>query len=131
VTNPVAAQPIVATAAHWDQVIDAMRGVVQDRRGTANRALAAMGAMNYSMAGKTGTAQVVGVKQNAKYDPRRLAKAQLDHALFIAFAPVESPRIAVGVLVENGEHGSSTAAPVARQVIDAFMQHYPEGVGLE
>jgi penicillin-binding protein 2 len=131
VTNPVAAQPIVAAAAHWDQVIDAMRGVVQDRRGTANRALAAMGALSYSMAGKTGTAQVVGVKQNAKYDPRRLAKAQLDHALFIAFAPVELPRIAVGVLVENGEHGSSTAAPVARQVIDAFMQHYPEGVGLE
>jgi penicillin-binding protein 2 len=131
VTNPVAAQPIVAAAAHWDQVIDAMRGVVQDRRGTANRALAAMGPMSYSMAGKTGTAQVVGIKQNAKYDPRLLAKSQLDHALFIAFAPVEQPRIAVGVLVENGEHGSSTAAPVARQVIDAFMQLYPEGVGLD
>ncbi|TAL04730.1 MAG: penicillin-binding protein 2 [Porticoccaceae bacterium] len=130
VTNPVS-EPIVAAAAHWDQVIDAMRGVVEDRRGTAHTAITAMGPMNYTLAGKTGTAQVVGVKQNAKYDARRLAKTQLDHALFIAFAPVESPRIAVGVLVENGEHGSSTAAPVARRVIDAFMQLYPDGTGLE
>lgn len=130
VTNP-ASEPIVAAAGHWDQVIDAMRGVVEDRRGTAHTAITAMGPMSYTLAGKTGTAQVVGVKQNAKYDPRHLAKAQLDHALFIAFAPVESPRIAVGVLVENGEHGSSTAAPVARRVIDAFMQLYPDGAGLE
>jgi penicillin-binding protein 2 len=131
VANPVSEKSIVAATAHWDQVVEAMRGVVQDRKGTAHGALAAMGAMTYTMAAKTGTAQVVGVKQNARYDPRRLAKAQLDHALFIAFAPVESPRIAVGVLVENGEHGSSTAAPVARRVIDAFMQLYPEGADLE
>lgn len=130
VASPVA-EPIVAAPAHWDQIIDAMHDVVDDRRGTAHGAITAMGPMGYTLAGKTGTAQVVGVKQNAKYDPHHLAKTQLDHALFIAFAPVESPRIAVGVLVENGEHGSSTAAPVARRVIDAFMQLYPDGAGLE
>ena len=130
VADPVG-EPIAAAPAHWDQVIDAMHGVVEDRRGTAHSAITAMGPLTYTLAGKTGTAQVVGVKQNTKYDPRHLAKTQLDHALFIAFAPVEAPRIAVSVLVENGEHGSSTAAPVARRVIDAFMQLYPDDAGLE
>jgi penicillin-binding protein 2 len=80
------------------------------------------------MAGKTGTAQVVGIKQDERYDASKLAKLQLDHALFIAFAPVENPRIAVAVIVENGEHGSSTAAPVARDVINAYFKYYPEPV---
>ena len=61
----------------------------------------------------------------------RLAKEQLDHALFIAFAPVEAPRVAVAVIVENGEHGSSTAAPVARRVIDTYMATHAEVAGLE
>ncbi|MBK6960591.1 MAG: penicillin-binding protein 2 [Gammaproteobacteria bacterium] len=131
VANPPSAAPIRVASEHWDEIFRGMRGVVEDRQGTARSAIAAMGPATYTMAGKTGTAQVVGVKQNARYDPRRLTKTQLDHALFIAFAPVESPRIAVGVLVENGEHGSSTAAPVARRVIDAFMQFYPDGTGHE
>lgn len=118
-------------AGSWDAVIEAMQGVVVDRQGTARAALAAMGPMAYSMAGKTGTAQVVGIKQNERYDARRLAKEQLDHALFIAFAPVEAPRIAVAVIVENGEHGSSTAAPVARRVMDAYLAGLAEVAGLE
>ena len=107
---------------HWRPVLDAMRGVVHDGRGTARQAGVGMA---YEMAGKTGTAQVVGIKQEEKYDATKLAKLQLDHALFIAFAPVENPRIAVGIIVENGEHGSSTAAPVARQLIDAYFTYYP------
>ncbi|OUS02282.1 penicillin-binding protein 2 [Gammaproteobacteria bacterium 54_18_T64] len=115
-------------ARYWDLVLDAMAGVVRDVRGTARRAI---GKIDYTMAGKTGTAQVVGIKQDEKYDASKLAKLQLDHALFIAYAPIEKPRIAVAVIVENGEHGSSTAAPVARAVIDAYLQHYPLGLEVE
>ncbi|MBQ0798587.1 MAG: penicillin-binding protein 2 [Porticoccaceae bacterium] len=110
---------------HWDHVLGAMAGVVTDQRGTARRALAAI---KYPMAGKTGTAQVVGIKQDERYDASKMAKLQLDHALFIAFAPLDNPRIAVGVIVENGEHGSSTAAPVAGQIVDAYMKFYPHQV---
>lgn len=110
---------------HWDHVLGAMSGVVSDQRGTARRALAEI---KYPIAGKTGTAQVVGIKQDERYDAPKLAKLQLDHALFIAFAPVDKPRIAIGVVVENGEHGSSTAAPVAGQMIDAYMKYYPDQV---
>lgn len=86
--------------------------------GTA--ALAGMGAP-YTIAGKTGTAQVVGIKQGQKYDESRVQERHRDHALFVAFAPVEAPRIAVAVLVENGGHGGSTAAPVARAVFDYYL----------
>lgn len=106
----------------WDLIFEGMKGVVHGPRGTARNAITHLG---YDMAGKTGTAQVVGIKQNEKYDITKVAKLRRDHALFVAFAPVERPRIAVGVLVENGEHGSSRAAPVARQVIDAYLAWYP------
>jgi len=85
--------------------------------------------LNYHIAGKTGTAQVIGIKQDEEYDAELVAKRNRDHALFIAFAPVEDPKIAVAVIVENGEHGSSTAAPVARKIIDAYMNYYPEALG--
>jgi penicillin-binding protein 2 len=75
----------------------------------------------YAIAGKTGTAQVVGIKQGAKYDERRIHERHRDHALFVAFAPAEAPRIALAVLVENGGHGGSTAAPIARAVFDYFL----------
>jgi penicillin-binding protein 2 len=104
--------------AYWDAVIIAMQDVVHSPRGTAkiiNKDLP------YHVAGKTGTAQVVGIAQNTTYDASKLDKRQRDHALFIAFAPVEEPRIAVAVMVENGEHGSSTAAPLARKVMDAWL----------
>ena len=109
--------------AYWTVTIDAMEDVVHDLRGTAksiNKDLP------YRIAGKTGTAQVVGIAQNATYDASKLDKRQRDHALFVAFAPAEDPRIAVAVMVENGEHGSTTAAPVARKVMDAYL--LPEGV---
>jgi penicillin-binding protein 2 len=86
--------------------------------GTAARAGA--GAL-YTFAGKTGTAQVVAMKQGEKYDEKKVAERHRDHALFVAFAPAENPRIALGILVENGGHGSGTAAPIARTVLDYFL----------
>jgi penicillin-binding protein 2 len=86
--------------------------------GTASRS--AMGA-EYSIAGKTGTAQVFTVAQNARYDESAISERLRDHAWFVAFAPVEDPRIAIAVLVENGRSGSGTAAPIARTVMDAYL----------
>jgi penicillin-binding protein 2 len=103
---------------HWDVVIRAMRDVVHGQRGTASRIN--RGAQ-FRMAGKTGTAQVIGIAQGAEYDAEQLAKRQRDHALFIGFAPLDDPQIAVAVIVENGEHGSSAAAPIARKVFDAYL----------
>lgn len=103
---------------HWDIVFDAMREVVHGRRGTGQRIR--RGA-KYEIAGKTGTAQVVGIKQDEEYDASKLDARHLDHALFIGFAPYDNPQIAVAVVVENGEHGSSTAAPMARKMFDAYL----------
>jgi penicillin-binding protein 2 len=75
----------------------------------------------YAMAAKTGTAQVVGMKQGEKYDEKRLKQEHWDHALFIAFAPADDPRIAMAILVENGKHGGSTAGPIAREVFDYYL----------
>ena len=104
---------------YWDYIHDSMKGVVHSVRGTAtsiNRGL------TYTMAGKTGTAQVVSISADEDYDKSKLNKRQWDHALFIAFAPFDDPQIAIGLIVENGEHGSSAAAPIARSVIDAYLQ---------
>jgi penicillin-binding protein 2 len=97
-----------------DLVRDAMVDVLKPG-GTA--AWAGAGAP-YKIAGKTGTAQVIGIKQNERYDERRVHERHRDHALFIAYAPAEQPTIALAVLVENGGHGSSSAAPIARKVMD-------------
>jgi penicillin-binding protein 2 len=86
--------------------------------GTAARAAAGAA---YTIAGKTGTAQVVGIKQGARYNAASLARSHRDHALFIAYAPAENPTIAIAVMVENGEHGATTAAPIARAVMDFYL----------
>jgi penicillin-binding protein 2 len=75
----------------------------------------------YRFAGKTGTAQVVGIKQGAKYIESQVALRHRDHALFVSFAPADDPKIVVAVMVENGGHGGSTAAPMARRVIDYWL----------
>jgi penicillin-binding protein 2 len=84
---------------------------------------AAQAGMNalYPIAGKTGTAQVIAIKQTEKYVESRVAERHRDHALFIAFAPADDPRIALAVLVENGGHGGTTAAPIARKVLDFYL----------
>lgn len=94
----------------------AMAGVVKE--GTAARAF---DKVSYTVGGKTGTAQVIAIKQNEKYEEAKVAERHRDHSLFIAFAPVESPRIALAVVVENGGFGARAAAPLARTVLDYFM----------
>jgi len=83
--------------------------------GTATRAGANA---PYSIAAKTGTAQVIGMKQGETYNEKRVREEFRDHALFIAFAPADDPKLAVAILVENGGHGGTTAAPIAREVFD-------------
>ncbi len=75
----------------------------------------------YVAAGKTGTAQVIGIRQGERYDAKRIAERHRDHSLFIVFAPVEAPRIAVALIVENGGFGAQAAAPIARKLIDYHL----------
>lgn len=75
----------------------------------------------YAVAAKTGTAQVVGIKQGEKYDADKLDERHRDHALFIAYAPADDPTIALAVIVENGGGGGSVAGPIARKVIDYYL----------
>jgi len=103
--------------AHLAAVRDAMVAV------TLPGGTAAVAGANtpYAFAGKTGTAQVKSIGQNERYRESQVAQIHRDHALFIAFAPAEAPRIVVAVMVENGGHGGSTAAPIARRVIDQWL----------
>jgi penicillin-binding protein 2 len=103
---------------NWDTVINAMIDVVNSPRGTARM----IGRdSRYTIAGKTGTAQVFGLKQEEKYDASKIEEKLRDHALFIAFAPADNPKIAVAVVVEHGGHGASVAAPIARRIMDSYL----------
>lgn len=106
----------------WEKMIRAMELVVHGERGTARKT--GRGAP-YRIAGKTGTAQVIGIKQDEEYDEEKIAERNKDHGLFIAFAPVKEPKIAIAVIVENGGGGSTSAAPVARKVLDAYLLEDP------
>ncbi len=86
--------------------------------GTGARAFAKA---EYTSGGKTGTAQVVAMKQNEKYNEKHVTERHRDHALFVAFAPLESPKIALAVVVENAGFGARAAAPIARQVLDYYL----------
>ena len=112
-------KPMEIKEEYWDYVHRAMRDVVHSARGTAR---GISNGLNYEIAGKTGTAQVISISAEEEYDSSKIDKSQWDHALFIAFAPADDPQIAVGLIVENGEHGSSAAAPIARLVIDEYMK---------
>ncbi|MBC8518868.1 MAG: penicillin-binding protein 2 [Gammaproteobacteria bacterium] len=104
--------------ANWDQIHESMRRVVHSRRGTAKK----VGRKSkYTIAGKTGTAQVYTIKQGDTYDEASLPEHLRDHALFVAFAPQEDPEIAIAVIIENGGHGGSVAAPIAKQVMDQYL----------
>ena len=114
---PNASIPIVKRS-NWDYIIQAMVNTVHSPRGTARR----IGEnAPYKIAGKTGTAQVFGIKQDEEYVAEDIAKRLRDHALFVAFAPADKPRIAVAVIVENGGSGGAVAAPIARQVMDYYL----------
>jgi penicillin-binding protein 2 len=104
--------------AYWQEIIHSMTRVVHSERGTARRI-----GMNfpYTIAGKTGTAQVFSLGQDEEYNVEELEERLRDHALFVGFTPAEAPRLAVAVLVENGGSGGGMAAPVARAVMDAWL----------
>ena len=113
---PVSVRVVPHKPENLEFVVRAMAGVITD--GTGARAFAGA---PYTSAGKTGTAQVVGMKPNEKYDERRVAERLRDHSLFVVFAPVEAPKIALAVLVENGGFGARAAAPIARAVLDYHL----------
>ena len=102
----------------WDDVIQGMVNVVHGEHGTARRSGAGA---KYRFAGKTGTAQVFGIAQNKTYNASKLKKKLHDHSLFVAFAPVENPRIALAVIAENAGSGSKVAAPLARELLDTYL----------
>ena len=116
---PRPSEPVpVVQISHWESIVNAMQQVVNSTHGTAHRISYRL---PYSIAGKTGTAQVFGLKQDEEYKEEEISKKLRDHALFIGFAPVEDPQIAVAVIVENGGHGSSAAAPIVRKVMDQYL----------
>ena len=102
----------------YDVVIKAMRDVVHGPRGTARH----IGrGLEYQIAGKTGTAQVKSIPQGQVYDKKNTPKKYRDHSLFVAFAPVNDPKIALAVIVEHGGSGSKVAAPIAKEIIDYYL----------
>jgi penicillin-binding protein 2 len=109
---------VEASEEHWLIVQQAMHDVFHGARGSAR----AVGRdALFAMAGKSGTAQVIGIAQDEEYDEDEVAERHRDHGLFIAYAPYEAPQIAVAVVVENGGGGSTVAAPIARRVIEAYL----------
>lgn len=116
-----ALQPLAYKPEHVELVRQAMFGVTQE--GTSTRVF--MGA-GYQSGGKTGTAQAVGLRQNEKYVASRLDEYKRDHSLYEAFAPVNEPRVALAIIVENSGFGAEAAAPIARRVLDyLLMDQYP------
>ena len=107
----------------WRVIVDGMELAT----GPGGTAAVATAGTPYKIAGKTGSAQVFSIGQNEKYNEKQLSERMLDHALFISFAPAEDPKLAVAVFVENGKHGGSTAAPIARKMFDAYL--LPEKAG--
>lgn len=108
----------------WERMIDAMEDVLHGERGTARGAARGL---NYRIAGKTGTAQVFSVGQEEEYKEEEIEERLRDHALFVGFAPADSPSIVLALVIENGGSGGTTAAPVARQVFDYWVLERNEG----
>lgn len=102
----------------WERMSQAMAKVISDPHGTAHRLI---GRQLYPTAAKTGTAQVVGIKQDEEYDSESLRERLRDHALFIAFAPADKPEIAIAVVIENGESAGRTAGPIAQAIINEYL----------
>ena len=126
VSAPV--QRIILRQKNIDLIKDAMVGVTNDRDGTAAKVFAGT---DYIVAGKTGTAQVVGIGKDAKYNSAILEEHLRDNGLFIAFAPVAQPRIALAVVVENSGWGNAAAAPIARVAIDYYLHERPDSTAAD
>ena len=117
--RPVQPEPSLTevSADQWGVIVDGMELAT----GPGGTAAAATAGSPYKIAGKTGSAQVFTIGQNEKYNEKQVSERLLDHALFISFAPADDPKLAVAVFVENGKHGGSTAAPIARKIFDAYL----------
>lgn len=115
-TVPAESYRIPVKPEHLSLVTEAMVGV-----NTSGTGRVVFAGTPYRVAGKTGTAQVVGIKQNEKYVESRMKEQHRDHSLYIAFAPADDPKIALAVIVENGGFGARAAAPIARQAIDYWL----------
>jgi len=103
---------------NWQKIKNSMMRVLHSPRGTARGS--GQGAI-YKIAGKTGTAQVFGIAQDAEYNEEEISLRLRDHSLFVAFAPFDKPTIAIAVIAENGGSGGHVAAPIARKVLDAYI----------
>lgn len=115
----------VRDPAYWDVARAGMYLVVNGPEGTGRRAF--YGA-KYKAAGKSGTAQLVAIRQGEKYNAASLKAEHRDNALFVAFAPYKHPRILVALILENEGGGSAKAAPIARKMIDKYLvELYPNG----
>jgi penicillin-binding protein 2 len=125
--EPDVVQRVPAKPEHFEFVKRAMAGV--NKEGTGARAFAGA---QYTNGGKTGTAQVIAMKQNEKYDEKKVAERLRDHSWFIAFAPLESPKIALAIIVENGGFGARAAAPIARTMFDYYLLgKLPQGFNVQ
>ncbi|MEG3753329.1 penicillin-binding protein 2 [Psychromonas arctica] len=109
----------LASERYWEIALEAMQGVTSKRRGTAYRAF---GDASYTVAGKSGTAQVINIKEDEVYDAEKISERHRDNAMFIAFAPFESPEIVATVVLENAGGGSTNAAPIARALFDEYFK---------
>lgn len=122
--KPILASPtqhkavLLKNPKNWQKIKRSMMRVLHSPRGTARGSAQNI---TYKIAGKTGTAQVFGIAQDAKYNAKELDKRLHDHSLFIGFAPFDKPTIAIAVIAENGGSGSHVAAPLARKVMDAYL----------
>tara|TARA_B110000003_G_scaffold178620_1_gene178026 strand:+ start:5873 stop:7750 length:1878 start_codon:yes stop_codon:yes gene_type:complete len=107
----------IDSVTYWEEIISAMHNVMQGSGTAKNVGIGAP----YKMAGKSGTVQVISVGQEEEYDQENLDERFQDHALFVAFAPLNDPQIAVAVIVENGNSGSRVAAPIAKLIMDQYL----------
>jgi len=107
---------------NWELIIEAMKQTVYGKFGTAKRL---NNKLKYSLAGKTGTAQVFGLDPEEEYIAENIEEKLRDHALFTGFAPIEDPEVAIAIIVENAGSGSSKAAPLARELLDEYFIKNP------
>ena len=115
-TVPKESYRIALKQQNIDVIKNAMVGVM--REGTAAKVFANAG---YVSGGKTGTAQVIAIKKNEKYNASKIDERHRDHSLFTAFAPADKPRIAIAIIVENGGFGATAAAPIVREALDFYL----------
>lgn len=107
---------------NWEIIIEGMKQTVYGKLGTAKRL---NNKLKYTLAGKTGTAQVFGLDPEEEYIAENIDEKLRDHALFTGFAPIEDPQVAIAIIVENAGSGSSKAAPLARALLDEYFSKNP------